>query len=173
MKKRREKVHITPAPDIAGANISECARADSVPAAPLTLGERIRRIPAIARASELAARLSGERERLMTLLLPMLYTLIFSEIPFEMGTYPFGISAVCAAASGAPLILAVVGATASSFFVRGGVFIAAAAVLGAAAIFLAVRRACTAQSHVQMRGIARHEHRRRSCDVGEGRDLLL
>ncbi len=137
MKKRREKVHITPAPDIAGANISECARADSVPAAPLTLGERIRRIPAIARASELAARLSGERERLMTLLLPMLYTLIFSEIPFEMGTYPFGISAVCAAASGAPLILAVVGATASSFFVRGGVFIAAAAVLGAAAIFLA------------------------------------
>lgn len=139
MKKRREKVHITPTPDISGAGISECAARGALADAevPLSLGERIRQVPALTKVQALAARLVRERERIVTLFLPMFFALIFSGIQFEMGTYPFGICAVCAAASGVPMILCAVGATASSFFVRGGIHIALAAVCSAAAIIAA------------------------------------
>lgn len=81
------------------------------------------------------------RHRLLFIrtVLPTVYCLIFGGTGFEMGIFPFGISAVCAAQSGSPALIAAAGATLSSLFVRGGFYIAAASA-AAALILLLLRR---------------------------------
>lgn len=92
------------------------------------------------------------RVMLVRIVLPAVYCLLFGGTGFEMGIYPFGISAVCAAMSGVPAAAAAAGNVVSSLFVRGGYYIAAASVAGSAALVLVKRfRGDTADS-VTLRG---------------------
>ena len=75
---------------------------------------------------------------LIRILLPTVYGLLFGSKGFEMGIYPFGISAVCASPGGAPAFFAAAGAGVSSLFVKGGFYIMAVCFIGAT--FFAVIR---------------------------------
>ncbi|MBQ7827938.1 MAG: SpoIIE family protein phosphatase [Clostridia bacterium] len=79
------------------------------------------------------------RLMLMRTVLPVVYALLFGGVHFEMGIYPFGISAVCGAVAGAPAMLTAVGAAVSSLFVRGGFYIAAVCILAAGMLWLIKR----------------------------------
>ncbi len=78
------------------------------------------------------------RHRLLVIrtVLPTAYCLLFSGTGFEMGIFPFGISAVCAAQSGPPALIAAAGAFVSSLFTRGGFYIAATAAAAALVLLL-------------------------------------
>lgn len=79
------------------------------------------------------------RLMLIRTVLPTVYALLFGGVQFEMGIYPFGISAVCGAGGGANAMLAAAGAVVSSLFVRGGFYIAAVCILTAGVLWLLKR----------------------------------
>lgn len=83
--------------------------------------------------------LRRHRLTLIRTVLPVAYALLFGGTGFDMGIYPFGISAVCAAVTGAPAFITAAGAAVSSLFVRGGVYIGAVPIAAAAVLRLIQR----------------------------------
>ncbi len=76
------------------------------------------------------------RVLLIRAVLPALYCLLFGGAESHMGTYPFGISAVCAATAGANSLLAAAATIVSSLLVRGGFYITAVSAATAGLLLL-------------------------------------
>ncbi|MBE6708654.1 MAG: hypothetical protein E7578_05380 [Ruminococcaceae bacterium] len=73
---------------------------------------------------------------LVRTVLPAVYCLLFGGVGLDLGIYPFGISAVCAAADGKNAFIAAAAAAVSSLFVRGGFYICLICAAAAGAILL-------------------------------------
>lgn len=100
------------------------------------IAERVKSSAVASRIRLIASELAGRKDGLITLFLPALYALLFSGVPFEMGIYPFGLCALCAASGKIAVALCALAAAIGSLGVRGGFFIALFALIGAAAMII-------------------------------------
>ncbi len=109
--------------------------------------------------------LSKYRLILIRTVLPTLYCLLFGGKLFDLGIYPFGVSAVCAVQSGIPACISAAAVAVSALFVRGGFFVALSAAAGAGVLVLAAKFRPSADTPV-FRGTL-------SLAAGAGHALLL